>query len=184
MQDASIQWSLKVTKSHQSSSSFVFWCAVQFWLNTHSCSDHLSLFRSGYTRSSFLSCCCFQKAAYSRLLPAFITKVKIVFLEWLPGKMDVARFKTLDLAGSPNAVWSFNLTGNDWDCESHLRHDGEVHLPSADGGRPAAACGRLFPGWCLTEKQINVKKKKKKSASVWNAFSLFITMRCSFPENG
>lgn len=38
------------------------------------------------------------------------------------------------------------LSGDDWDRESHLWHDGQVHLPCAKRRRPPAACGRLFSG--------------------------------------
>lgn len=36
--------------------------------------------------------------------------------------------------------------GNDRDCESHLWHDGQIHLPGAEGRRPTAARGRFLSG--------------------------------------
>lgn len=67
-------------------------------------------------------------------------------------------------------------TGNDWDCEGNLRHDGEVHLPCAKGGRPATACGCLLPGWCLTG--------ARSSVPVWNIGSLFTNCIFLASENG
>lgn len=42
--------------------------------------------------------------------------------------------------------WSLFFPGNDWDRESHLWHDGQVHLPCTKGRRATAARGCLFPG--------------------------------------
>lgn len=67
-------------------------------------------------------------------------------------------------------------TGNDWDCEGNLRHDGEVHLPCAKGGRPATACGCLLSGSCLTG--------ARSSVPVWNIGSLFTNCIFSASENG
>lgn len=39
-----------------------------------------------------------------------------------------------------------SFPGNDRDCESHLWHDGQIHLPCAEGGRPTAARGRFLSG--------------------------------------
>lgn len=67
-------------------------------------------------------------------------------------------------------------TGNDWDCEGNLRHDGEVHLPCAKGGRPATACGCLLSGSCLTG--------ARSSVPVWNIESLFTNCIFLASENG
>lgn len=67
-------------------------------------------------------------------------------------------------------------TGNDWDCEGNLRHDGEVHLPCAKGGRPATACGCLLSGSCLTG--------ARSSVPVWNIGYLFTNCIFLTSENG
>lgn len=49
------------------------------------------------------------------------------------------------------------LSGDDWNCESHLWHDGQVHLPCTHRRCATAACGCLLSGWILLDYKFTNK---------------------------
>lgn len=111
---------------------------------------------------------CFQNLMFpSRCLQDFVTGLSILLrgtvrekLEWTFHLYDINRdgyinrevmlcshavCLHINLKSRCSVISAF-LPGNDRDCESHLWHDGQIHLPCAEGRRPTAACGRFLSG--------------------------------------
>lgn len=61
---------------------------------------------------------------------------------------------------------SVYFPGDDRDCESHLWHDGQIHLPCAEGRRPTAARGRFLSGlFVITQVKTamtSIQQRKRK----------------------